>query len=139
MKRSCPYCGKVHDYGKVCSRKPKRAPDKAAQARFRSTLAWTKKSREIRQRDLNLCRLCLAEGQLNWTDLSVHHIIPLVEDESKALDGGNLVTLCRRHHEEAEAGQVSREALLTLVRNTPRGLERGKNGVFTRRTSGPDR
>ena len=44
-----------------------------------------------------------------YKELEAHHIIPLEEDYNKRLDGDNLITLCRYHHELAEKGGISRE------------------------------
>lgn len=67
-----------------------------------------------------MCLCCLAElpGTLkkyNTEDLAVHHIIPIEEDYAQRMDGANLITVCRRHHEMCEAGVISRETQQDLV------------------------
>ena len=119
MKRSCPYCGRVHDSRLNCGARPRRKKQAGEREQFRSPAAWTRKSMEIRERDLFLCRVCLAEGVLQWEGLSVHHIVPLAEDFARRLDSGNLITLCERHHEEAERGMLSRERLFALAESEP--------------------
>lgn len=91
---------------------------------FRSSYAWLKKQREIRSRDLNLCRVCLlnlydTKNRFNYKDLSVHHIIPIHNDYSKRLDDDNLITLCRFHHEQAEIGKIPKKLLIEEAKHPP--------------------
>lgn len=117
MMKSCPYCGGIHEVGVVCKKKPARKPgkhkSKAGDLRHRAI--WTRKSIEIRERDLFCCRYCLEHGTVTTRDLSVHHIIPINEDESVWLENDNLITLCYEHHEEAEKGLIDRETLSRLA------------------------
>ncbi len=125
MNKSCCYCGRIHGINDVCERKPKREynirDDKNAV--FRRTNRWKRKSIEIMQRDLYLCRHCLACGKITTSCLSVHHIVPLSEDFDKRLDDDNLITLCHDCHELAERGEIERAELLTLAK-TPARLQR---------------
>lgn len=113
MLRTCPVCGRIHDSRKRCA--SKRAPSNTEAARFRSTYAWQRKRDAVRERDLNLCRLCLDRGEVTRDGLGVHHIVPLEESMEHALDDDWLITLCSRCHEEAERGDVSRSKLRSLV------------------------
>ena len=116
MKRSCRYCGKIHDRLQPCPSKPakpkvryeKYSNDKDI---FRGSKLWKAKRREIIQRDLGLCQLCkrgvyLDSPQLTAAD-GVHHIISLEADFGKRLDNDNLISLCSFHHELAEKGIIS--------------------------------
>ena len=134
MKRSCQYCGRVHQDGFTCPMKPKKKRSTEEESRFRSTSAWTKKSIEIKKRDLSLCRICLDAGVICWEGLEVHHIIPLSEDMGRSLDDRNLITLCRGHHEEAEAGKIDRFYLFSLAERPPRGDEGQKKKNLARLT-----
>lgn len=139
MLRSCKYCGRVHDDRALCEQKiaalEKRArarsatkshPDSRA-TQFRSTLDWTKRSMQVRERDHHLC-LCCAAGLKgttkrynNGTDsggLEVHHITPIQEDETLRLDEYNLITVCRYHHYLCEVGIISRRQQQELVRSS---------------------
>ena len=118
MKRSCPYCGLMHDQGAACSKKPKPAygKHKSKAGDFRKKNIWTRKSKEIRDRDLYCCRYCLSQNIITTRDLSVHHIVPINEDERLKLENDNLITLCNEHHEQAEQGEISRETLRELAR-----------------------
>jgi 5-methylcytosine-specific restriction endonuclease McrA len=82
--------------------KPRRRKESTEIVKFRSSNAWAKKRIEIKKRDLYLCQACKAKGIYTYEGLEVHHIVPLDKDFSLRLDGGNLVTLCGRCHEEAE-------------------------------------
>ena len=122
MLRSCRYCGRIHDAKYDCGRKPKRMRmmSDTDQAEFRRKQAWTKMSRQIRDRDNYLCQICLrnmymTSKTLTYNALSVHHIVPLAEDPTRALDPANLITLCPLHHELAEDGTITREELSQIA------------------------
>ena len=119
MLKSCCYCGKIHDTKYICEKKPIKEKRYSTQNTFRNKAVWKRKTVEIKERDMYLCRFCLEEGILNSTGLEVHHIYPLEEDESKALDNDYLITVCRRHHELCECGKVSREKQLLLASTEP--------------------
>jgi 5-methylcytosine-specific restriction endonuclease McrA len=57
---------------------------------------WQTLRREVRRRDGNRCRVCGATEKL-----SVHHIVKARNGGRDTLD--NLVTLCARHHRQADA------------------------------------
>jgi len=63
---------------------------------------------------------------VEYDGLSVHHIIPIeklaADDIEKAFDLNNLITLCDRHHEAAEAGLISKDELIEIAK------ENGKCG-----------
>ena len=127
MLRSCPYCGLIHPSGETCQKKPTRGKVKPSRAAlFRKSWSWQKKRDRVVQRDFHLCRAC-NDGMygvfgipgLNQ-DLSVHHIEPLEESFDLRLEDDNLVTLCWRHHEMAEAGEIPREYLHGLAAGVPR-------------------
>ena len=117
---TCSKCGVV-PRGHRCPHKTYRKKDKDSKAdKFRATKAWTNKSVEIRQRDRYLCKACEANlyntvRQFNYDKLEVHHIISISEDYNKRLDNDNLITLCNYHHKMAEAGQIPKETLQSLI------------------------
>lgn len=127
-KRSCPYCGRFHAIDFDCGKKPIRpryATDSPA-SRIRSTSKWQKVREAVKKRDHYLCQLCLRgyDGTLRkfeYENTEVHHIVPIEEDESKAFDMNNLITLCRGHHEGAECGKISREELFLIISPSPGG------------------
>ena len=124
MLKSCRYCGRVHTVGYECPKKPKRlysdeAPRDSAEDKFRNRKSWRRKAEEIKERDLQLCRVCLAQKRYVFRDLSVHHIVPLREDITLGLVNDNLITLCRRCHEDAENGRFEREFLNELAVSPP--------------------
>ena len=111
MLKSCQYCGKIHDRKFICPKKPIRKKYATDQSKFRSTYAWTKKAQGVKKRDGYLCQVCLRglyEPMRKYeTDhLEVHHIERVVENFEKRLDGYNLITLCERHHQMADAGLI---------------------------------
>lgn len=124
MLISCPYCGRMHPTGYVCPKKPKHKwyrKERGQNERFRSSAAWQKKRMEILQRDHYLCRICLEdEHRLNNNDIQIHHITPLDRDFSQRLDTNNLISLCSRHHDEAEHGIIPADRLRQLAIVSPR-------------------
>jgi 5-methylcytosine-specific restriction endonuclease McrA len=121
MLKSCSYCGGIHDRKHQCSSKPKRKEKVTHVDRFRWTKAWQKKRKYIREdRDKHLCQVCIremynTEQKYNFTNIQVHHIVPIAEDYSKRLDDECLITLCSFHHSMAERDEISRQELLDIV------------------------
>lgn len=116
MLRSCSACGRIHDSRYKCAAKRKQRQSQAD--RFRNTAEWQRARDAARERDMNLCVWCRHLGDITIEGLSVHHIVPLEEDYSLRADLDNLVTLCAHDHEAAERGDISRAALINLIRNT---------------------
>lgn len=88
--------------------------------RFRSSRRWREKREKIRERDKNLCQICIrnlygADRQYNYENLSVHHALPIEADYDKRLDDDNLLTVCGIHHEMAEAGQIPYEEIKRII------------------------
>ena len=101
MLKSCSRCGKIHDFNKQCYVN-RQVRGTSTADKFRKTYRWHQKSLDIRERDKNLCRACLAnifdtQTIYNFDKLEVHHIIPLEEDSTKGLDDDNLITLIPRN------------------------------------------
>lgn len=121
MLKTCSRCGIVPE-GHICPYKTYRKKEKDSKAdKFRKTKMWTKKSLEIRQRDKNLCVVCINNlyntiFQYNYDKLEVHHITPINEDYNRRLDNDNLITLCNYHHKLAEEGEIPREELYRLIK-----------------------
>lgn len=66
---------------------------------FYKTTAWKNKRKNILKRDKYLCRECKRYGK--YTDATtIHHAIPLSEDQSLHLDSWNLISLCGKCHEK---------------------------------------
>lgn len=123
MKKSCKYCGRIHDFNYECQRKPKRKFNNVYndKDKFRSSYVWQKKREEIKQRDLYLCIVCMdqqlnKEVVYNYNNLEVHHIVPLNVEFKKRLDNNNLITLCSEHHKEADDGKISADYLRSLIK-----------------------
>lgn len=120
MLKSCKYCLRIHDSKFDCGRKPQRKKQGNGKDRFRWTAVWQKKRVEIKERDKYLCQICIrmlydTYNQYNYDDLEVHHGIPLEEDFERRLDNKILLTMCERHHEMAERGQIPREEILKIT------------------------
>lgn len=120
MKKSCTYCGGIHDRSHVCSSKPKKQKQITYIDRFRRARAWRNKSLYIRKRDNNLCQICLrmrynTTQQYTFDDIEVHHIEPVVQAWGRRLDDSNLISLCRYHHELAESGEIPRYELEAIA------------------------
>ena len=130
MLKSCKYCGKIHDSKYDCGKRPVRKKiHRTKTDLFRSTEAWKQKSLEIRERDGNLCQICIRKlhntlRQFNYDTLSVHHIVPVNEEYDKRLDNDNLLTLCRMHHEMCEDGIISRTEQIEIAREQEVKMDR---------------
>ncbi len=138
MKVTCLYCGKIHEKGYVCPKKPvrkskSRTKDRSDKAvRFRSGGDWSKTARAVKGRDMYMCRVCLdgkyplkGEGvsgtaptgeRINFVDLEVHHIEKISDRYDLRLCEDNLITLCREHHRMAEHGEIPKKYLRELAK-----------------------
>ena len=119
MLKSCNRCGMIHDFNKKCY-KNRQVRGKTKADEFRKTNKWHQKSLDIRERDKNLCRCCIAnifdtQQIYNFNKLEVHHITPLEEDYDKRLDDDNLITLCCYHHKLSDKGIIPRYILEELT------------------------
>ena len=122
MRKSCKYCGRSHEYSEVCPKKIRyrnkyeSKPRVSLADRFRNSRIWREKRSEIQRRDLYICRYCFCmEKKIHTSDLAVHHIIPIEKNYDLRLDNGNLITLCRLHHEQAEKGLIKPDVLRNFL------------------------
>ena len=112
--RACSRCGKIHSTKYKCN--VGRTYTGGKERNLRSSYAWTRKSKEIREKALYLCEVCKDRGILTHKGLEVHHIIKVREDVGLYLENSNLICLCKEHHEDAEKGLLSKEYLFELVK-----------------------
>ena len=117
--KSCSKCGKIHARGYKCN--AGRTYAKTDESRLRSTSAWTRKAKQIKDDAMGLCEVCKAHGGYTYDKLETHHIVKLKDDPNGLLDDDNLVTLCTYHHKQADKGEIKAEYLKRLVK------ERRKN------------
>ena len=88
-----------------------------------------KKREEIKMRDFYLCPICTAKGRYDKKrkydpqNLQVHHIESVRMAWTKRFENNNLITLCEKHHREAEEGKISKETLRTYIKHIPPGLK----------------
>ena len=133
MLRSCQYCGRIHDRQYTCpekrmkmkARQSYRTEDNKQIYSFHRSQDWKNKSIEIRQRDNYCCQVCIRGlhepmRKYETDNISVHHIIPIAEEWDRRMDNDILVSLCRRHHEMADTGEISREELLRIAEEQER-------------------
>ena len=126
MLKSCKYCGRVHDGKLICHQKEEAIKRRQAKKdndieQFRGSIAWKNKRNEIRERDRQVCQVCIRGlyepiRKYETENLSVHHIKPLEGYFENRLDNEYLITLCNRHHEMAEAGHISAEELTAIAK-----------------------
>jgi 5-methylcytosine-specific restriction enzyme A len=120
MLKSCSYCGGIHKRGQQCPSKPKQQKNITHVDKFRWTRKWKVKREHIKQRDKYLCQVCIRERyntqqRYNFTNIQVHHIIPIVEKWNRRLDDTNLISLCSYHHKMAEDGKIPKQELWDIV------------------------
>ena len=124
---ACGRCGRIHPRGqcpipKAPPKHRKYSGERSDIRKFRSSIVWQNKTKEIKHRDKYLCRMCLDEGRINNKNLSVHHIVPIAEAEDRKLDNDNLITLCWEHHQLVEGNKGYRDYLGRLA-TLPPGLK----------------
>lgn len=137
MLRSCPYCGRIHDGKYICPQKQQKIEDRQSYRsksnqkiyNFHRSQDWKNKSIEIRQRDSYCCQVCIRGlhepiRKYETDDISVHHIVPIAEDWDRKMDNDILVSLCRRHHEMADTGEISREELMRIAEEQEKAAPR---------------
>lgn len=120
MLKSCQYCGRIHDEKFICEQKKnninrKRERKYTHSERYKTYIGnryWTKLSRFIKERDLYICQICGKPSN------EVHHIIKIEEDEEKAYEETNLISLCHRCHLMAEKGLITKEKLDEKVKES---------------------
>ncbi|MDR1240726.1 MAG: HNH endonuclease [Oscillospiraceae bacterium] len=69
----------------------------------------------IRKRDMYLCQVCLRQGVYNCSDIEVHHAIKIDEGKELAFKPNNLVTLCKKHHDQADDGKIKLEIIKAII------------------------
>ena len=113
--KSCSRCGKIHPRGYKCNAGKVNKP-KTDEQKLRSTWAWTKKAKQIKEDALGLCEVCRAQGRYTYDGVEVHHITKLKDDPNGLLDDDNLITLCTYHHKQADDGELDADYLRELVK-----------------------
>ena len=114
MYKACSRCGKIHRYNKTCY--VNKVYQGGNERELRSTYKWTLKSLEIRDKAHYLCEVCKDQNILNYDDLEVHHIEKVKDNSDLLLENDNLICLCQFHHKQADAGELDKEYLKSLVR-----------------------
>ena len=65
--KSCLYCGRVHYTNEVCSKKPVKRVNSNNKGDLRNTYRWQTKREEIKDRDNNICQVCIRKDYFNPT------------------------------------------------------------------------
>ena len=129
MLKACSYCGQIHDSKYICSHKEQAIKNRQSQRTsknkriydFHRSHKWKGKSIAIRERDNYCCQICIRglhnpERKYETDNISVHHIVPVAEDWEYRLNDENLITLCSRHHKQAEKGKIKRDELQKIAK-----------------------
>lgn len=130
MKKSCKYCGGIHDRAYICEKKPQKKYKEVKEIdNFRGSYDWKIKREYIKKRDKYLCQACLHNlpgtiKRINYDNLSVHHITPLKANYELRLEESNLITLCDLHHELAESGAIPADDLRKIIPPEGVGVEK---------------
>lgn len=128
MLRACSDCGGIHDG--ECPHKTKRdyrrehtgaKESRVRERKFRSSREWQDTRQKVLERDKHMCRVCLYDEEyISVHDrLDIHHIEPLHKAWRKRKTLSNLITLCKRHHYEADNGHISEEHLKKIISTPP--------------------
>lgn len=120
MLIACGRCGKIHERGQ-CAEKPLSTYKKKTtrQVMIRHSTRWQRVREQALERDCYLCRLCLEQGYINHNSLEVHHIVKIEEQEEKAYELDNLISLCSDHHKQVEDDKTKRDYLRELAKTRP--------------------
>lgn len=136
-KISCKYCGRIHEKNFDCGKKPKKIyKQRSENDRFRWTKAWKNKREEIKERDKNLCQVCIRNiyqlsGYIYTYDkLEVHHAEKIKDNPELALENSNLITLCEGHHEMAENGTIPLSTIKQIIREQESTPPEGSKPYF---------
>ncbi|WP_297422115.1 HNH endonuclease [Clostridium sp.] len=119
LKKMCPRCGKIIDYGlkycDECEKKYKKnktesnkyydknirkSEDNLKYAKFYDNILWKKLAEYIRRKYNGLCLMCLLkDNRINHYDV-IHHILEIKSDEGwiDRLNSDGVVPLCHAHH-----------------------------------------
>lgn len=81
---------------------------------FYHSQAWRTLRRQALERDKHLCQVCLQHNELTFAD-TVHHIKPIRQNEAEKLSLNNLISVCRKCHNE-----LHREKPMTLKKKKRR-------------------
>ena len=133
MLKLCPQCGKLHDFNAGPCQAGRFKKDTQA-VRFRNTGKWQRRRKQIRERDKNLCQVCLLDEYdtyqtYTFNNIEVNHIVPINEDIDQALNDNNLISLCSHHHKMADKGLIPRTVLFALT-SPDRKLEDIKRSIL---------
>ena len=86
---------------------------------FYKSHTWRKTRKSILRRDDFLCQVCMGEDVPTPAD-TVHHVIHLTDDPSKALDGDNLISVCfdchNKLHPEKGFGQKKEKNISNKIK-----------------------
>ena len=120
IKKSCKYCGKVHEEEYKCNKKPMKKKKIDDIVRFRNSPKWQKKRKKIKERDNYLCQICIREmygtkRKYNPNNLQVHHAIAIRSRDDLKLDENNLITVCSMHHEMCDSGEIPYEEVKKII------------------------
>jgi 5-methylcytosine-specific restriction protein A len=98
-------CGEIvqGNCGKCDQAKQAKADDYRTPKHLRYPPGWAKLSLLYRKEN-PLCEVCADQGKATPAT-EVHHIIPVRQNWSLSLDRSNLISVCRRCHEELEKEQ----------------------------------
>lgn len=113
MFKACSRCGKIHDSRFKCN--VGKVYTGGDERKLRSSYAWTKKSKEIRESAQYLCEVCRDRGVYTYENLEVHHIDKVKDNKDRLLDDNNLIVLCVEHHKQADAGRLDKDYLRKLA------------------------
>ena len=112
--KSCSKCGRIHPRAFKCN--VGRKYEQTNERKLRSSSAWTRKAKQIKEDAKGLCEVCRDRGIYTYNGLEVHHITKLAENPDGLLEDDNLVCLCVQHHKEADAGEIDADYLRELAK-----------------------
>ncbi len=103
----CKHCLKVHEREYDChaktnhKRKYKIEYNKQYDKCYNSR-KWKRVRTEVLKDNDYCCEVCKQLGIVNYTDIQVHHITKIIDNDELMFDKSNLLVVCREHHRQIE-------------------------------------
>lgn len=115
LMRVCPICGKVHKQGQSCPKAKERNGEYDKEHRnprkrmFYHSKRWHKMRDAVKARFNGLDAYQFIVNHVMIPGNTIHHIIPLSDDPSKAMDINNLILLSEATHNLIHAKYKTKE------------------------------
>ncbi|MDK2587485.1 HNH endonuclease signature motif containing protein [Romboutsia sedimentorum] len=103
----CSYCNKIHDKYEDCEDKLKYKKSNSNEYNEKynkcyNNSKWKRIRNEVLKDNDYCCEVCKQLEIVNYTDIQVHHITKIIDNDELMFDKSNLLVVCREHHRQIE-------------------------------------